>query len=59
MDRDNRNEIGYIVERFIRLISSKMFGYLSYFLDGPGMSTVVPGPHEEYFSSDFGIWLGK
>ena len=27
-------------------------------MDGPGPLMAVSGPHEEFFNSDFGIWIG-
>ena len=35
-----------------------MFGQLVYLLDRPGLSIAVSGPHEEFFNSDFAIWIG-
>ena len=28
-------------------------------MDGPGPSIVIPGPHEEFLNSDFGIYIGR
>ena len=46
------------MERFIKRISSTMFVHPAYSMDGTGPSIVVSGPHEEFFNSDFGIWIG-
>ena len=35
-----------------------MFGHMVYSLDEPGPSIETSGPHEEFFNSDFGIWMG-
>ena len=35
-----------------------MFGHPVYFLGGPGPSIAISGPHEEFFDSSFGIWIG-
>ena len=35
-----------------------MFGHLVYSLDGPGTLIAASGPHEEFFNSSFGIWIG-
>ena len=57
VDKALGNTSGAIVERFIKPRASTMFGHPVYFLDGPGPSTSVPGPHEEYFNSDFALWI--
>ena len=44
--------------RFIKPRASAIFFHLAYSLDGPGPSIAVPGPHEEFSNSDFGIWIG-
>ena len=35
-----------------------MFCHSEYLLDGPGSSIAVSGLHEEFFNSDFGVWIG-
>ena len=44
--------------RFIKPRASTMFGNLVYFLDGPGPSIYISGPHEEYFNIAFALWKG-
>ena len=58
MDKAQGNSSGGIVEIFIKPRASTIFGHPEYSLDGPGLSIAVLGPHEEFFSSDFGIWIG-
>ena len=52
------NSSGATVESFIKPITSTMFGQKVYYLDGTGPSISVSGPHEEFFNSNFGIWIG-
>ena len=52
------NASGAIMERFIKLRASTMFGHPEYLLDGPGPSIEISVPHEECFNSAFGIWIG-
>ena len=58
VDKARGNTSGAIVERFIKTRVSTIFGHPVYSLDGPGPSMVVSGPHEEFFNSAFGIWIG-
>ena len=56
--KDIGNTSGAIVERFIKPRASTMFGNPVYSLDGPGPPIAVSGPHEEFFNSDFALWIG-
>ena len=58
VDKARGNASVSIVERFIKSRASKMFVHPEYFLDGPGPSITVSGPHEGFLNSDFGIWMG-
>ena len=49
---------GSIVESFIEPRASTTFFHPVYSLDGQGTSMTVSGAHEEFFNSDFGIWIG-
>ena len=57
MDKDRGKKSGSIVESFIKPRASTMFGHPVYFLDGPGTSISVSGPHEEFFNSGFYIYM--
>ena len=48
VDKSCGNTSGAIVERFIKLRASTMFGNPVYFLDWPGPSILVSGPHEGF-----------
>ena len=58
MDKACGNKSVAIVEIFIKPRASTIFGHLVYFMDGPGTSVEVSGPHKEFFNSYFGIWIG-
>ena len=58
MDKSCGNTSGDIVERFIKPRVSTIFGHTLNLLDGPRISMEVSGPHEEFFNSAFGIWIG-
>ena len=58
MDKACGNSNGAIVERFIKPRASPIFGHPLYSLDGPRISMEVSEPHEEFFNSAFGIWIG-
>ena len=53
------NASGYIVESSIKYRESTIFFHPEYSLDRPGPSIAVSGPHEEFFSGAFGIWIGE
>ena len=59
MDKACENTSGSIVDRFVKPRASKVFGHPEYSLDGTGPSIAVSGPHEEFFRSTLGIWIGK
>ena len=46
-----------IVEISIKLRASTTFGNLVYSLDRPEPSMAVIIPHEEFFNSEFGVWI--
>ena len=58
VNKDRRKTSGAIVERFIKNRASTIFGNPVYFLYGTGMSIAVSVPHEEFFNSNFAIWIG-
>ena len=58
VDKTRGNTSGLIVERFIKPRLSTIFGHPVYSLDVPGPSIAVSGPHEDFFNSAFGIWIG-
>ena len=58
VDKACGNRSGATVERFIKPIASAMFLQPVYFLVGPGSSITVSGPHEDFFNSDFDLWIG-
>ena len=47
------------VWRFIKPRASTIFFQAVYSLDETGPSMAVSGPHEEFFNSAFGIWIGE
>ena len=47
-----------LVERYIKPIASEIFFHPEYLMYGFGPSFAVSGPHEEFFNSSFGIWIG-
>ena len=59
MDKACGNIVRYIVERFIKHIASTTFSLPVYSLDGPGPYIAISGPHEGFFNSVFGIWIGE
>ena len=59
VDKDFVNASGSIVERFIKPRVSKMFFCLEYYIYGTGPLIALSGPHEAFFNSAFGIWIGK
>ena len=59
MYKARSNASGTIMERFIKLRASTIYGHTVYFMDEPGPLIAVSGAHEEFFNSDFvGIWIG-
>ena len=58
VDKSCGNASVSIVERFIQPISSTIFDRPEKYLGGTGPSISVSGPHEEFFNSAFGIWIG-
>ena len=58
VDKAHGNASGSIAEKFMKPRASKIFGHPVYSLDRPGQSMAVSGPHEEFFNSAFGIWIG-
>ena len=58
VDKDFDNTSGAIVDRFIKPRASTIFGHPVYLLYGPGPSTAVSGPHEEFFNSALDLWMG-
>ena len=52
------NTSGFLVNRFIKTIASKIFVQLEYSLDVPGPLIAISGPHEEFFNSAFWVWIG-
>ena len=59
LDKSCWNSSGAIVKRLIKSRASIICVYMSYSMDGPGPSIGVSGTHEEFFLSDFGIWMGR
>ena len=58
MDKSRGNQNGSIVERFIKPRASTIFVNMANSLDGPGPLIAVSVPHEEFFNSYFGIFIG-
>ena len=58
VDYSFSNTSGAIVERFIKPSASTIFGHPVYYLDVPGPSMEVSVPHEDFFNSVFGVWIG-
>ena len=58
LDKARGKKSGAIVESLIKPIASTIFGHPVYSLNVPGQSMALSGPHEEFFNSDFGIWIG-
>ena len=50
LDRARDSSSGAIVDRFIKLRFSEMFGHPKYYLEGKGLSISVPVPHEEFLT---------
>ena len=48
LDKARGNENGSILERFIESRASTIFVHPSYYMDGPGPSISVSGPHEDF-----------
>ena len=46
------------MERFIKLSAPTIFGHPAYYMDTPGPLIAVSVPQNEFFNSDFGIWIG-
>ena len=49
VDKACGNTSGSIMERFIKPISSIIFGHKVYSLDCPGPQTAISRPHEDFF----------
>ena len=58
VDKARGNSSRAIVNRFIKPRASTIFGSLEYSMYEPGSSIAVSGPHEEFFNSAYGIWIG-
>ena len=58
VDNVGGNTSGAMVERFIKTRASTIFFHPVYSLDGTGPSMAVSRPHEDFFKSAFGIWMG-
>ena len=58
VDKVVGNTCGDIVERLIKLRTSTMFVQLVYSLDELGPLIAISVPHENFFNSAFGIWMG-
>ena len=57
VDTYNGNTGRAIGERFFKPKALAIFVHPGYLIDGPGMSISIPGPHEEFFNSTFGICI--
>ena len=58
LDKASGNASGDIVERFIKTRASTIFGHPEHSLDRQGQLIAVSIPHEAFFNSTFGIWIG-
>ena len=58
VDQAHDDVSGAVFKRFIKPRASTMFVHPEYFLDGPGPSIALSGPHEGFFNSVFGILIG-
>ena len=59
VDKYLGNSSGSIVVSLIKIIPSKMFRDLAYYIYVTGPLIRVYGTHAEFFNSDFEIWMGK
>ena len=57
VDKACDNICGSLLERFIKTRASKKIGHPVYLLDGPGPSTAISGPHQEFFNVALRIWI--
>ena len=58
MDKARWNASGSIVGRFIKSISSTMFGQPIYSMDRQGPLIVISGTHKDFINSAVGVWIG-
>ena len=57
--KDCGNTGGAIIEIFIKTRASKMVDHPVYFMEEIGPLIEISCPHEEFFNSAFGIWIGR
>ena len=58
VDKARGNVNGAIVERFIKPRALDIYGHTAYYLDGPVPSIAVSVLCENFYNSDFRIWIG-
>ena len=59
VDTSNGNIGRAIGDRYVKPEALAIFVHPGYLIGGPGMSIAIPGPHEEFFNSTFGICIGE
>ena len=58
VEKARGNASGDIVASFIKSRASTILIHPEYYMDVPGPSIALSGPHNEFFRSDFGTWIG-